>query len=358
MEYRVYISLMGADKISIYTLNPDTGELALQRDVVAHGGPAPLAVDPTRRFMYAGLRSTCEMATFRLDPATGDLSFIGTTDLRSDPCYVATDRTGRFLLSAYYGAGMVAVHPIGADGVVGETAVQWVETVEHAHCIHPDRSNRFMFVPHTVPANRILQFLFDESTGMLTPNAIPEVIAGEGQGPRHYCYHPNREVVYVSNEQGCSVTAYHFDPSAGTLSAFQTVPTLPQGYEGENTCAQIHIHPSGRFLYVSNRGHDSIAVFSIDETTGDLTPQGQQPTEPTPRVFNIDPAGKVLLAAGQGSGRLAVYRIDACNGSLMPLQTYVVGENPMWVLIMELPGGESRTGGLRTRQWLSFNSAP
>jgi 6-phosphogluconolactonase len=340
MEYHVYVSLMGEDKISIYTLSSDTGELTLQRDVMVRGGPAPLAADPTRCFMYAGLRATCEMAAFRLDPAAGDLSRIGTVELRSDPCYISTDRTGRFLLSAYYGAGMVAVHPIGADGVVGETAVQWVETAKHAHCIHPDRSNRFIFVPHTVPANYIRQFLLDESTGLLTPNASPQVIAGEGQGPRHYCYHPSRDVVYVSNEQGCSVTAYHFDASDGTLSAFQTVPTLPQGYEGENTCAQIHIHPSGRFLYVSNRGHDSIAAFSIDDATGELMPQGQQPTEPTPRVFNIDPAGRFLLAAGQGSGRLAVYRIDARNGSLVPLETYAVGENPMWVLIMALPGQE------------------
>jgi len=338
MGYRVYVSLMGEDKISIYTLDPDTGELTLQRDVMALGGPAPLAVDPTRRLLYAGLRATCEMATFRLDLASGDLSLIGAVELRSDPCYISTDRTGRFLLSAYYGAGMVAVHPIGADGVVGETAVQWVETAEHAHCIHPDRSNRFIFVSHTVPANHIRQFLFDESTGTLAPNTVPEVIAGEGQGPRHYCYHPSKDIVYVSNEQGCSVTAYHFDTSAGTLSALQTVPTLPQSSEDENTCAQIHIHPSGRFLYVSNRGHDSIAMFSIDDATGELTPQGQQPTEPTPRVFNIDPAGKVLLAAGQGSGRLAVSRVDARNGSLLPLQTYAAGENPMWVLIMESPG--------------------
>jgi 6-phosphogluconolactonase len=334
MEHRVYISLMGEDKISIYTLKSDTGELTLQRDVVARGGPAPLAVDPARHMMYAGLRSTCEMATFRLDLATGDLSLIGTTDLRSDPCYVATDRTGRFLLSAYYGAGMVAVHPIGTDGMVGETAAQWVETAGHAHCIQPDRSNRFVFVPHTVPANRILQFLFDESSGMLVPNAIPEVIAGEGQGPRHYCYHPSRDVVYVSNEQGCSVTTYHFDASAGTLSASQTAPTLPQGYAGENTCAQIHIHPSGRFLYVSNRGQDSIAMFSIDDVTGELTPLGQQLTESSPRVFNIDPAGKYLLAAGQSSGRLAVHRIDGRTGVLMRLETYAVGQNPMWVLIM------------------------
>jgi 6-phosphogluconolactonase len=337
MEYRVYVSLRGEDRISCHRLNPDTGALTLQRGVAVHGGPAPLAVDPTRRFIYAGLRSACQLATFRLDPATGNLSLRGTVDLSSDPCYISTDRTGKFLMSAYYSAGMVAVHPINQDGVIGDSAVQWVETAGHAHCIHPDRSNRHFFVSQVVPSNRILQFHFDESTGVLTPNGIPEVIAGENQGPRHYCYHPRRDVVYVSNEQGCSVTAYHFDASTGTLAAFQTTTTLPDDYRGENTCAQIQIHPSGHFLYVSNRGHDSMAMFSIDDISGELAALGQQRTEPTPRVFNIDPSGEFLLVAGQGSGRLSAYRIDGNTGALNLLETYEVGEDPMWVLIVELP---------------------
>lgn len=337
MDYRIYVSLAGEDKISIYSLNPGTGKLTLQRDVTTGGGPGPLAVDPSHHFMYVGLRSTCEMATFQLDPVTGDLSFIGSVELRSDPCYIATDQTGRFLLSSYYGAGMVAVHPISADGAVSEKAMQWIETAWHAHCIQTDRSNKFVYVPHTVPANRIFQFLFDEATGILTPNAIPEVIAEEGEGPRHYCYHPSKDILYASNEQGCSVTAYHFDASAGTLSAFQTISTLPEGYEHENTCAQIHISPSGHFLYVSNRGHDSIACFSIEDETGELVSLGQQPTEPTPRVFNVDPTGRYLFAAGQGSGQVAAYKIDGRTGVLTHLETYGMGENPMWVLIMGFP---------------------
>jgi 6-phosphogluconolactonase len=162
------------------------------------------------------------------------------------------------------------------------------------------------------------------------------VIPPEGTGPRHYDYHPNEAYVYVVNEQGCSVTAYRFDRAAGTLSPLQTLSTLPEGYRGENSCAQIHIHPSGRFLYAANRGHDSIACFAVDPGSGRLTALGQQPSEPVPRTFGLDPAGHFLYAAGQGTGRLAAYRIDQEQGTLSLLDTYAVGEHPMWVQVLDL----------------------
>ncbi len=342
MKHLVYVSLAGEDKISIYALDPDTGQLTPQQDVPVSSAPGPLAVDPTHGFMYAGLRSTRELATFTVDPDTGHLSLmgtVGTSGIQSDPCYLTTDRTGRFLLSAYYHKGMVSVHPIGADGMVSELAVQYLETAAHAHCIQTDPSNRFVYVPHTVPPNLILQFAFDEATGALTPLATPEAPVPEGVGPRHYCFHPLQDVVYFSDEQGSSVTAYHRDASTGTLTAVQTISSLPEGYEGRNAPAQIHMHPSGCFLYLSNRGHDSIAGFAIDEATGQLNPLGQQPTEPGPRAFNLDPSGRYLFAAGQRSGRLATYRIDERTGELTPLETYAVGENPMWVLTMEMHEG-------------------
>lgn len=177
-------------------------------------------------------------------------------------------------------------------------------------------------------------FLFDETTGRLTPNAIPTVPQPPDTGPRHYCFHPVLDTVYFSNEQGSSVTAYRLDPSDGTIEAFQTLSTLPEGFEGENTCAQIHMTPDGRLLYVSNRGHDSIAGFRIDPSTGALAPIGQQPTEPTPRAFGIDPQGRFLFAGGQRSGHLASYRIDPATGALTPLNVYPAGQNPMWVMGM------------------------
>ncbi len=154
-------------------------------------------------------------------------------------------------------------------------------------------------------------------------------------GPRHFCFHPSLDVLYFSNEQGCSVTAYRLDRSRGTLTPFQTISTLPEGYKGENTCSQIRMAPSGRFLYAPNRGHNSIACFSVD-ASGRLTSLGQTPTERVPRVFNIDPQGRFLYAAGLESGRMASYRIDGTTGKLQPLEVYEVGKAPMWVLILSL----------------------
>jgi 6-phosphogluconolactonase len=247
------------------------------------------------------------------------------------------DQTRRFLFSAYYFDGLVAVHPIDENGAAGGPPVEWRSTAVKAHCFRTDPSNRYAFVPHTGESNFIAQFKFDGETGALTPNDPPRVEADEGAGPRHFLFHPDKDVVYFSNEQGGSVTAYRFDPSAGTLAAFQTVSTLPEGFTEHNHCAQINITPSGRFLYVSNRGHDSIACFAIDGDTGELTALGQQPTEQRPRAFTVDPTGNFLLAAGQESGRLASYRIDAETGKLEPLKIYDIGDNPAWVLALALP---------------------
>lgn len=334
MTHYAYIAIGGENKLLIYEMDTETGTLTPLDEVALSGAPGPLAFDPQQQFLYAGLRSTREIASFRIDADSGRLTPIGTVSLDADPCYMSTDRRGRFLLSAYYGAGQVTVHPIGEDGDVGGSAIVSLPTAEHAHCIQTDASNRFAFVPHTAEPNRIFQFEFDEETGVLTPNAEPKVIPEEGVGPRHFVFHPAQDVLYFSNEQGSSVTAYRFNSATGTLTPFQTLSTLPAGYDGENTGAQIHIHPSRRFLYASNRGHDSIACFAIDPNSGELTARGHQPTEPIPRVFNLDPAGRFLFAAGQGSGRLAAYRIDGETGSLQPMTVYPVGERPMWVQIL------------------------
>ena len=156
------------------------------------------------------------------------------------------------------------------------------------------------------------------------------------EGPRHLCFHPNLDVVYSSNEQGCSVTAYNLDANQGTIAPFQTVPTLPDGYSGQNTCSQIQITPSGKFLYAPNRGHNSVAGYSVDPSNGRLTPLGQAPTEPVPRAFSLDPQGNFLYVAGLESGRLASYRVHTVTGNLEPLDVYPLGKAPMWVLITDL----------------------
>ena len=331
----LYVALAGEDKIAVFGQDPDTGELSFREDLPLGGAPGPLAVDPAHKFMYAGLRSTCELVSLRIDSATGSLTPIGAVDLESDPCYLSTDKTGRYVLGAYYRAGRVAVHEVGQDGAACTPAIEWLATAEKAHCIQTDASNRVVRVSHTGP-NIIFQYLFDERTGRLAPAAVPSFLPDAGVGPRHYCYHPTRDWVYVVNEQGGSVTAYRLHPAVGLLKAFQPVSTLPEGFEGKNTCAQIHVHPSGRFLYASNRGHDSIACFTIDGDTGEITSLGQRPTEQRPRVFDLDPTGRFLYVGGGATGAVASYRVNQETGRLTALERYQVGTRPMWVMVLDL----------------------
>jgi 6-phosphogluconolactonase len=225
-------------------------------------------------------------------------------------------------------------------------------TATGAHAIQTDPSNRFAFVPHIANVNdnvleprrenpgpnMILQFKFDAQTGHLAANAPFRVEPAERLGPRHYCFHPARDVVYFSNEQGSSVTFYRLDPASGALSAAQTISTLPDGFSARNTCSQIHLTPSGRFLYVGNRGHNSIAGFAVDPASGHLTAIGQVPTEPVPGAFGLDPDGHFLFAAGTASGRLASYRVDQDSGALTALTTFAVGQRPAAVQAVRLGG--------------------
>lgn len=338
MSSVMYVSLQGDDKILRFALDPATGDLERVGETAVPGGPAPMVVDPARQVLHVARRGERRISSFRIDRDTGDLSLIGTVPLPTDPCFIATDRGGRFLLSAYYEGRGVAVHPIGSDGSVMDPPAERRETARGAHCFQTDPSNRFAFVPHIAGRgpNEIWQFRFDEATGHLTPNTPARVVPDGQVGPRHFCFHPARDLVYFSNEQGCSVSVYRFDAASGTLHALQTVSTLPEDYHGQNSCSQIRIDPSGRFLYAPNRGHNSIACFAVDGSTGLLTPVARVAAEPVPRAFNLDPAGRFLYAAGLDSGRLAAYRIDTDTGRLQPIKTYPLGARPMWVLILEL----------------------
>ncbi len=335
MSYVAYITLGGEDKLLCFDMNPTNGALTLRAEIALAGAPGPLAVDPTQSFLYVGVRSTSQIASFQINPR-GEISAFGELiPLDADPCYLATDHTGRFLLAAYYSAGKATVHPIAGDGMVGHPALCTLNTLPYAHCIETDRTNQFTFLPHVAQSNTIVQLRFDANSGQLIANDPPQITPEPGVGPRHYVYHPTQDILYFSNEQGSSVTAYQLDPAQGTLTPFQTLPTIPADFAGENTCAQIHLDPAGRFLYVSNRGHDSIACYAIG-TDGMLTALGQQPTEPIPRAFNVDPTGNFLYASGQGSGNLAAYRIDQTSGRLQHLTTYLIGKRPMWVMILAL----------------------
>jgi len=339
----VFITLSGDDLIRSFEMHSD-GRLEQRQVVDAAGGPSALASSPDGRTLYCSLRSSNELAAFRFEP-DGGLRLLGKRQLDADSCYVAPDKSGRFLLSAYYGAGKAMVHRIEPDGSVG-LEVCSRNTAARAHCIETDDANCFALVPHPLDANSIFLFQFDERSGQLTPNQPADrQIAADGHGPRHFVFSLDQRFVYTSNEDASSVTAYHFDRSAGSqaesdqggcaLRPFQTLSSLPEGFTGANTCAQIHLHPTGRTLYVSNRGHESIVIYAVDTESGQLTLNGWQSTEAVPRVFNIDPAGRFLLAAGQGTGILSTYSISPDSGLLSPLNSYEVGNRPMWVLFRQ-----------------------
>ena len=339
----MYVSLQREDRIAQYRLDPATGALEHRADYALAGMPAPLAVAPENRFLFAGRRlaGAFGLTGFSIHPETGRLERLNSVPLEGDPVHISVDRGGRYLLSAYYYQARVGVHEFDEGGTLDPSPIEWRETGIGAHYVETDPQNRYVFVPHIAEGNHtgvnaIFQFRFDQDSGRLTPNGPDRVIPNAPEGPRHFCFHPNLDVLYSSNEQGCSVTAYHFDPVNGTLSPSQTVTTLPEGFSGYNSCSQIEITPSGRFLYAPNRGHNSIAGFAVDPEDGSLTPLGQTATEPIPRAFNLDTSGNFLYAAGLESGNLAAYRIDQDTGGLEPLDVYPVGQGPMWVSIIDL----------------------
>ena len=350
MPYYMFVALQDDNKISVFTMDAGTGKLTPKAEVPVSDAPSGMAISPDREFLYVGHRDPTAISSWRIDHGTGGLTQIGKVSTESWSAFMCTDHKGKYLLSAYYQAGHVGVHPIGDDGAVGEPPIEWLATDIGAHAIQTDPSNKFAYVPHIArlfdnvmePAkdapgpNVIFQFKFDENTGRLTPNSPLKLEVEEGLGPRYYCFHPSLSIVYFSDEQGCSVTGYNMDNSTGALTAFQTITTLPEGYTGRNTCSQIQVSASGKFLYVPNRGHNSIAGFSVDASNGRLTAIGQVSTEAVPNAFSMDPEGKFIFAAGAASGRLASYRINGDTGELTPLETYSVGQRPAGVLVTSL----------------------
>ena len=340
MPYYMYVALQEDDKILVHTIEPQTGKLTPQAEVSIPGGPFTMAISPDRKFFYAGCRDTPQIASFQINQDNGGLTQNGTIPVEGWPVYIATDRKGKFVLSAYYQGAHVGVHPIGADGSVGDPPIEWLATATGAHAMQTDSTNSYAFVPHIAGngPNAIFQFKFDENTGHLTPNSPAKVEPEEFLGPRHFCFHPSLDVLYFSNEQDCSVTGYRLDTGNGTLSAFQTITTLPEGYTERNTCSQIQVSASGRFLYAPNRGHDSIACFSIDTATGQLTGNGIVGSEARPNALCLGPQDRFLYSAGQESGRMASFSVNSDSGKLTPLETYPLGNAPVWVSIIELPG--------------------
>lgn len=332
------VSVSGEERVAQFGIDGSSGELTPMEGFAVNGAPGPMAISPDGRTLYVSLRSTHRVASYRVQP--DGFAPLNEIDVGGSGTFVATDRSGRFLFSAYYGDGRVAVHRIGEDGLLGEE-VQSIDTAKNAHCVVIDRSNRFVFVPHTGP-EAIYQFVFDAKTGRLSPNPAGNVNTTEADTthePRHLWFHPTKDLAYVSMEGGSEIGAYRFDPAEGTLTSISDfVSTLPTDFSGDNTTADVEVTPNGRYAFVSNRGHDSLAGFVIDQDSGvpqSLSPP-TTPTAKTPRSFNIHPNGKWLYSAGQGSGELIAYRMGD-DGSLKPMQSVAVGKSPAWVQVVPLP---------------------
>jgi 6-phosphogluconolactonase len=325
--------------IYAYRFDAASSELTPLGIAAEASNPSFLAIDPSHRFLYAvnevqkykdansGVVSAFAIDRQKGDRQTGKVQLLNAVASRgADPCYIAFDKTGKYALVANYTGGSVAVFPVQPDGHIGESSafVQHVgssvnrerQEGPHAHWIETTPDNRFA-IAVDLGLDELLVYRFDAKTGSLTPNNPPYAKLDPGAGPRHLAFHPNGKFAYVVNELQSSITAFAYDASRGTLHKLKTVSTLPKNFLGNNDTAEIKVHPGGKFLFASNRGHDTIAVFSIDSKTGALTLADHFPTQgKTPRNFEIDPTGKLLFVANQDTNNIAVFQIDSNNGRL------------------------------------------
>jgi 6-phosphogluconolactonase len=333
--YAVFVANADSADISVLAMDPASGALAALQPLDAGGTVMPLAVSPDRRFLYASIRSEpVSVLSLAIDPQGGRLTRLGKAPLPASMCWISTDRSGRFLLSASYGASVVAVSPIDADGVA-RAAHQVLATEPKAHSIRTDPSNRFAFAA-CLGGGVVMQLRFDAASGRLAPNEPAQLRPHPQASPRHFVFHPTAPFVYLLNELDARIDVLSFDVERGVLGPGQSIVTLPPGFSGEPWAADIHLTPDGRFLYASERRSSTLAAFTVDASSGRLALIGHVPTEAQPRGFAIDPSGRWLLAVGQVSHRLSIYAIDAASGRLAKHGECAVGRNPNWVEIVGL----------------------
>lgn len=332
--------------IEIYRMDPASGAWAHVRRIADVANPSFLALDAEQRTLYCvhGGNDFRAVSAFAVDRETGNLTFLNSEDCGgANPVHVAVHPSGRYLVVANYTDGSAAALPINADGTLGPLSDRVVQTGEpgphpteqrsaHPHHIPFDPAGRFLAVPDK-GLDRTFIYRFDAARGTLLPGDPPFVMAQPGAGPRHAAFHPHLPYAYVINELDSTLTTFAYDAARGVLDPRQTVPTLPPGYSGESTTAEIAVAPSGRFLYGSNRGHDSIAIFAIDAANGTLTALGWEPSGgQTPRFFALDPSGAFLYAANQTSDAIVAFRVDPSTGALTPTGDVIQTGSPVCIV--------------------------
>jgi 6-phosphogluconolactonase len=332
-----YTTKQESKGIYAYKFDAATGQLASIGLAAESTDPSFVAVHPGGKYLYAvnevgdfnGMKSGA-ISSFAIDRKSGTLKLLNQVSTHgAGPCFVSLDKSGRFVLVANYDGGSVATFIIQDDGSLslakgfvqhsGSGADKERQEGPHAHWIGVSPDNRFALVAD-LGLDDVMVYKLDDVRGGLTPNNPPYAELKPGSGPRHVAFHPNGKFVYVLTEMGSSVTAFAYSAQKGSLAPLQTVPALPKDYSGVREAAELVAHPSGKFLYASNRGTaNSIAAYRIDATKGTLTPAGEFSTKgQIPRSFAIDPTGKFLLAANEDSGNIVVFRIDQTTGALSP----------------------------------------
>jgi 6-phosphogluconolactonase len=331
----------GSRGVYLWRFDPGTGKAEEAGLAAETENPSFLAIHPSRKYLYAVNENDKGTVTaFSIDPATGKLTKLNSMSTEgSGPCHLSVDRSGRAVAAANYGSGNVVLISIKPDGSLGEVVSRDQHTGTgankerqegpHAHSINFTPDGGFA-VAADLGTDSLYMYRFDASKPQMTRDDHLTVKTAPGAGPRHFAFHPNGKYAYAINEMASTVTAYAYN-GKGVLTTLGSLSTLPKDFHGENTTAEVLVHPNGRTLYGSNRGHDSIAVFSIDPASGKLTPRGQVPTQgKEPRNFAIDPTGQYLFAENQNSNTIVVFRVGA-DGGLKPTSQILSCVSPVCV---------------------------
>jgi 6-phosphogluconolactonase len=331
------------DGINVYRIDEGSGAWTHVQCLGELVNPSWLALDRRRPVLYSAHGEGHEATAYAIEPGTGRLRVLnrqptqGTNGVR-----LGIEASDRYLVCANYSSGTVAVLPIEPDGslgvlrdlvpLTGKTGPHPTEqTSAHPHDIAFDPRGRFCLIPDK-GLDAVFVFRVEEG-GKLVPARPASVASRPGAGPRHAGFHPTGPFAYVLNELDSTLTTYRFDADTGGLEPRQTIPTLPPAWSGRNTTSEIAVAPSGRFVYASNRGHDSVVVFAVEPATGTLRPVGWEPTQgKTPRFIGLDPAGAALYAANQDSDTIVAFRVDQQSGTLTPTGQVVAVGSPSTIV--------------------------
>lgn len=328
--------------VTSFELNSSTGDMKELSRSDCGKNPTYMSWHPSHKFIYAANEvSPGKITAYSIDPKDGTLKLLNEASAGGNgPCHILVHPSGKWVFTASYGSGHIGITPINADGTLG-TPLEPVLGGKNAHQAVLDASGKFLFVPF-LGSNQINQYKFDEASGKLTPNDPPSAPASAAKaGPRHIAFHPSGKFAYVINEQGSTVDSFNYDNSKGLLSNPQSIPTVPEGTDmkGKST-AHIVVSPDGKFVYGSNRGHDSIVIYSVNPETGRLTFVGHETGGAeikTPRDFALDLTGKFVIVANQAAENITVFKRDEAKGTLEKIGTHAVPPKSAYVGVMQKP---------------------